>query len=296
MVQVEVSANGGEPRRFVFSGDVGRYDMPLHIDPRPMPECDVLVVESTYGNREHDHDPFEQQIIGPFEETFEKQGVVLIPSFAVGRSQQVTLILRNLMNAGKLREVPIHIDSPMAIDATKLYSKYLDEHNLDECITYDGRSRLFPRDVHFHKTRDESKRLNEMRGPRIIISASGMMTGGRILHHLAQRLPDRRNLLCLVGYQAAGTRGRRLLLGARTLRIHGRDVKVKARFISLNGLSGHADRNELLRWMKSSERPPGTVFVTHGEAEAAASLAEDVRNVLGAVTHVPELDSSYELD
>jgi metallo-beta-lactamase family protein len=255
----------------------------------------VLVVESTYGDREHEYEPLDEQIVGPFSETLGRGGVVLIPSFAVGRAQQVTLILRQLMNAGKLREVPIHIDSPMAVDATRIYSTYLDEHNLDDCITYDGRSRLFPRDVHFHRSAQQSKELNRMKGPRIIISSSGMMTGGRILHHLRQRAPDRRNLLCLVGYQAAGTRGRRLLEGADHLRIHGRDVPVRARFIVINGLSGHADRNELMRWIREGGAEPRRVFVTHGEPEAAESLAARIEQEIGAEVHIPGLDSSYDL-
>ncbi|MGD8394273.1 MAG: MBL fold metallo-hydrolase [Candidatus Eiseniibacteriota bacterium] len=296
MVELEIERPGTRTLRAVFSGDVGRYDMPLHVDPRPLPPCDILVVESTYGNRLHDHQPLEEQIVEPFTRTFERGGVVLIPSFAVGRAQQITLILRRLMKAGRLPEVPIHIDSPMAVDATRIYSKYLDEHNLDACLSEDGRSRLFPEDVYFHRSVDDSKRLNAMDGQRIIISSSGMMTGGRILHHLRRRLPDRRNLLCLVGYQAVGTRGRRLLDGARELRMHGQDVAVDARFLSLHGMSGHADRDELLRWIRSDGARPRRVFVTHGEPDAAISLSATIEAELGAMTIVPGLGDRFELD
>jgi metallo-beta-lactamase family protein len=296
MVELEAGEDGGRPIRIVFSGDIGRYDMPLHPDPRPRPACDVLVVESTYGDRLHDTEPLADQIIRPFGETLARGGIVLIPSFAVGRAQQVTLILRELMESGKLPDVPIHIDSPMAVDATQVYNHYIDEHNLDACIAEDGRSRLFPRNVFFHRSVEESKRINSMNGPRLIISASGMMTSGRILHHLVHRMPDPKNLLCLVGYQAAGTRGRRMLEGARHIRIHGQDVPVRARFMTVHGLSGHADRNELLRWIGSAESSPSAVFVTHGEEEAAGALAGAVREATDARVFVPHLDSSYDLD
>jgi metallo-beta-lactamase family protein len=296
LVQVEAGNEGHSPVRFVFSGDLGRYDMPLHPDPVPLPECDVLVVESTYGDRRHDHATVLEQIRKPFRETFDAGGVVLIPAFAVGRTQQVTLILRELMKDGKLPEVPIHIDSPMAVDSTHIYSRYMDEHNLDACIGEDGRSRLFPRNVFFHRTVAQSKRLNNMKGPRVILSASGMMTGGRVLHHLRRRLPDPRNLLCLVGYQATGTRGRRMLNGQRSIRIHGGEVEVRARFMTLNGLSGHADRDELLRWIGSADTAPSTVFVTHGEPEASDALAEAVRGKMGVRTIAPELGEEFDLD
>ncbi len=199
------------------------------------------------------------------------------------------------MNSGRLPDVPIHIDSPMAIDATQIYSRYLDEHNLDSCLAEDGRSRLFPRNVFFHRSVDESKRLNRMKGPRIIISASGMMTAGRILHHLSQRLPDRKNLLCMVGYQAAGTRGRKILRGDRHLRIHGRNVPVRAECLTVNGLSGHADRAELLRWIGSAPAPPPVVFVTHGEPESAEALAAEIRKRFGSTVLVPALGDRFAI-
>jgi metallo-beta-lactamase family protein len=296
MVEVEVGGPGGRTTRLVFSGDVGRYDMPLHPDPLPPPECDILVVESTYGDRCHSEEPVEEQIRVPFEIVFERRGVVLIPAFAVGRSQQVTLIVRELINAGRLPDVPIHLDSPMAIDATRVYSRYMDEHNLDACIAEDGRSRLFPRNVHFHRSVEESKALNRMKGPRIILSASGMMTAGRILHHLSQRLPERKNLLVLVGYQAAGTRGRRILEGQKRVRIHGHDVPVKAERLTVNGLSGHADRDELIRWIRSGPKPPRAVFVTHGEPEASRALAGLIESAIGARVFIPDLGESFDLD
>lgn len=286
--------NPGE-KTVVFSGDVGRYAVPLHMDPEPLPACDVLIIESTYGNRLHDHEPVQEQIGEAFRRTVHKRGVVLIPSFAVGRTQLVALMLRHLMADGELAEVPIHIDSPMAIDATLIYSRHLYDQNLDEDITADGRNRLFPRKVHLHRTVHESKQLNHLPGPRVIIAASGMMTGGRILHHLVRRLPDHHNLVLLSGYQAIGTRGRTLQDGADHLRIHGQNVPVKAQVGSIQGLSSHADRDELMRWVASAPEPPRRVFVVHGEQEQASHLAGLLGRATGAEVTIPALKDSFAL-
>ncbi len=295
MIELHLSS-GIEETRLVFSGDVGRYGVPLHSDPMAPPACDFLVVESTYGNRAHDHRPLKTQLSEPIKKTFERGGIVLIPSFAVGRAQLVTLILRELMNAGDLPNVPIHIDSPMAVDATRIYSHHLKDDSLDENLSEDGRSRLFPSNVKFHRTVEQSKALNELSGPRIIISASGMLTAGRVLHHLRRLLPEQRNLVLLVGYQAAGTRGRALLEGARALKVHGREVPVRARFQSLQGLSAHADADELLRWLGSLEKPPRRIFVTHGEPEASQALAHRIEDELPARCLVPRLHDDFDLN
>jgi len=187
--------HAGREAAVVFSGDVGRYDVALHVDPADRPACDVLVIESTYGDREHDTTPVADQVRDAFARTFARRGTVLIPAFAVGRTQQVTLILRRLMASGELPEVPIHIDSPMAIEATQVYSQHLADGNLDDDVAEDGREKLFPRKVKFHRTADESKHLNDLPGPRVIVSASGMLTGGRVLHHLARKLPDKKLLV-----------------------------------------------------------------------------------------------------
>ena len=213
---VEVHLPEGDgARSLLFSGDVGRYDVPLHVDPTPPPPADYLVCESTYGDRLHDATPIAEQLAQAVTTTLERRGTILIPAFAVGRSQLVTLVLRDLMRAGTLPEVPIHIDSPMAVDATRIYSRHLDDSELDSEISADGRQTLFPRQVSLHRSVAQSKRLNDMEGPRIIISSSGMLVGGRVLHHLKRLLPDPANLVVLAGYQAAGTRGRSLLEGTR---------------------------------------------------------------------------------
>ncbi|MBT8144984.1 MAG: MBL fold metallo-hydrolase [Gammaproteobacteria bacterium] len=294
MIEVHVT-QGGKRARLVFSGDVGRYDVPLHSNPDNLPDCDYLTIESTYGDRVHNHETVEQQIRDALIRAVEREGTILIPSFAVGRTQLVTLSLRNLINEGRLPEVPIHIDSPMAVDATRLYTKHIKDLSIDATVTEDGRSRLFPNNVHFHRSVRESKALNRMPGPRVVISASGMLTAGRVLHHLARLLPDPQNLVTLVGYQAAGTRGRAMIEGAESIKIHGQEIPVRAEFIALSGLSAHADRNELLRWAQSGESTPGTIFVTHGEEKSQQALAQLLSGETGAQCITPELDEEVQI-
>lgn len=294
MIELELDA-GGRSLTVVFSGDVGRYGVPLHSDPDPLPRCDALVVESTYGDREHDPTPMGEQIKGAVTAALERGGTVLVPSFAVGRAQLVTLLLRQLIQGGELPEIPIHVDSPMAVDATRIYARHLRDASLDSPGEKDGFGRLVPKNIQFHRSVDDSKRLNQLRGPRIIISASGMLTSGRVLHHLKRLLPDEKNLILLVGFQAAGTRGRAMMDGARTIRVHGEDVPVRARFIPVSGLSAHADRSELLRWIRSQPQPPRRIFVTHGEPGASRAFARLLSKDLGVEVVEPELGDRFEL-
>lgn len=293
-VEVRVDVDGRDIR-IVYSGDIGRFAMPLHPDPEGLPSCDVLIIESTYGNRRHPRVSVLEQVRRPIQDTFAQGGTVLIPAFAVGRSQLVTLILRRLMRTGELPEVPIHIDSPMAVDATRIYSRFLDPRNVDPDVFEDGRLQLFPEDVSFHSSVADSKRLNTLPGPRIIVSSSGMLTGGRVLHHLKRLAGDPRNLLLLVGYQAAGTRGRSLLEGSPSIKIHGRHVRVRARVMAIDGLSGHADRNELLHWVESAPTPPRVAFVVHGEPDAAGSLSRVLQRRFKMATRIPGLGDEYDL-
>jgi metallo-beta-lactamase family protein len=295
MVELRVQA-GARERCIVCSGDVGRYGVPLHADPDPLPPCDVLVIESTYGDRRHNDAPIEAQIGAAVRATLAGDGTVLVPAFAVGRAQLVTLSLRRLMESGALPEVPIHIDSPMAVDATRLYAAYARDPSLDLERLADGGTRLFPRSVHFHHSIEESKALNRLPGPRIIVSASGMLAGGRVLHHLKRLLGDGKNLIMLVGYQAAGTRGRAMLEGAQQVRVHGEWVPVRARVIALSGLSAHADAAELVRWARTAPAAPGTIFVTHGEPAPARALAGALARELGAHCEVPALGQSFALE
>lgn len=278
-----------------FSGDVGRYKVAVHKDPFALPHTDVLVVESTYGNRLHEAVSIEDQMVENFLPVIEKNGVVLIPSFAVGRAQQLTYILRNLMESRRLPEVPIHMDSPMAIDASEIYQKYNDDHHVDRVQNGNQQSMFFPKSVFFHRTKEESQMLGRMSGPRIIISSSGMLTGGRILHHLEQRISDPKNLLCLVGYQALGTRGRKLIDGAKFIRIHGRDHAIGCQWTVLTGLSGHADQQELLHWISTAPKTPKKIFVTHGEEAAAKTLAEKIKEKFQCETIIPKLGETFSV-
>ncbi|MDC0948890.1 MBL fold metallo-hydrolase [Gammaproteobacteria bacterium] len=289
----------GHPKktRVVFSGDLGRYDMPLHVDPSPRPSGDILVCESTYGNRLHNAErSIDEQVREPLAHALLNGGQVLVPAFAVGRTQQITLILRRMMLAGSIPTVPIHIDSPMAVRATGIYSDNLDETHLDADVFADGRDELFPNDVHLHRTVDESKSLNRLEGPRIIVSASGMLSGGRVLHHLKRLVGDQRSLVMIVGYQAHGTRGRRLLDGEPTVRIHGQDFPIECQVATIEGLSGHGDRDEMLRWLKSENSSPRQVYLTHGEDEPAEAFADTIRQQLGWSVDVPQLDDVVILD
>jgi metallo-beta-lactamase family protein len=287
MIEVRLRTGAGETT-VLFSGDVGRYGVPLHSDPDPLPACDALVIEATYGDRAHDPRPMGHQIRDAILETIDLRGTVLIPSFAVGRAQLVTLLLRQLIHGGELPEIPIHVDSPMAVDATRIYGRHLKDESLDSAGAVDGFGSLVPRNVQFHRSVEESKNLNQLPGPRIIISASGMLTSGRVLHHLKRLLPDDRNLILLVGFQAAGTRGRAMMDGARTVRVHGEDIPVRARFVPIGGLSAHADRGELLRWIRTQPQPPRTIFVTHAEEKASSAFSQLLRDELGVRVVEPQ--------
>ena len=286
---------GDRELSLVFSGDIGRFDMPLHLDPDPMPACDVLIIESTYGNRLHTTLPVQDQIGQPFRDTLARGGTILIPAFAVGRSQQITLLLRRMMRAGQLPEVPIHIDSPMACNATGIYSQFLDRKNIDADVFEDGRLQLFPERVSLHRSVKESKQLNNLKGPRIIVSASGMLTAGRVLHHLTRLCGDRKNLVTLVGYQAEGTRARTLLDGARSVKIHGRHHPVRCDVLQVHGMSGHADRDELLRWVGSAETAPKVAFMVHGEPPSSEALALELHKKFGTHGVVPQLGQGFDV-
>jgi metallo-beta-lactamase family protein len=291
-VDLRVRGDGRETR-LLFSGDIGRFDAVLAKDPEPCPEADYLVVESTYGNRRHATVGVEEQLTGALTRTFARGGVLLIPAFAVGRAQQLIYLMDRLVGEGKLRPFPIHLDSPMAIDATRIYARFPSAHR--EPLERLGRSLLHGRWVHLHRTRAESQALNELRGPAVIISSSGMLSGGRILHHCRVRLPHPENTLLITGYQAEGTLGRALLDGARSVRIHKGPVPVLAEIANLKGLSGHADAGEIMRWLSAVRSPPRRVFLTHGEPEAALALAARIEQERGFPSHVPDRDERVEL-
>lgn len=273
-----------------FSGDLGRQSDPLFPPPDALPDTDYLVVESTYGDRRHDASDPGLKLASHLAEAFRNQGMVLIPSFAVGRTQSLLLRLWELKKTGKLPNVPIFVDSPMATNVTELYSKYPDAHSLGE----DQAREVFSI-AHYVREAEESKALSKRKGPMILISASGMATGGRVLHHLKAFAPDPRNTILLSGYQAAGTRGAALASGADRIKIQGEYYPVKARVETLENFSAHADADEILKWMESAPRPPKKVFVTHGEPVASDALRKAVEERFGWDCVVPEYRDTVDL-
>lgn len=283
--------------KIVFSGDLGRYDQEVMKSPASVAHADYLLVESTYGDREHGEAPIEEQLAPVVNAAVERGGALLIPSFAVGRTQHVLYYLRKLQDQKRIPEVPIYIDSPMAIDATAIYCRFGDELNLNVNLLMDDEAcPLRCHKTRFTRTVPESKRLNDAPGPLVIISASGMCTGGRILHHLKHRLPDPKNTVLFVGYQAQGTRGRRLLEGADEIKIHGTTVPVRAEIVQIDGLSAHGDARELMRWLSGFERPPEQTFLVHGEPHASEALEKRIREQLGWATHRPRYAETVSLD
>lgn len=266
-----------------FTGDLGRSADPVMRAPAPLENCDVLVVESTYGDRAHSPVDAGSVLEDVITRTTRKGGVVLIPAFAVGRTESVLLQLAKLRHAGRLPDVPIYLNSPMAIEVADIYHRHPDEHRLTAAEIDLMYSLATP--VH---TVDESKLLNLRGGPMIILSASGMLTGGRILHHIAAYGSDPHNAIVLTGYQAAGTRGSALLSGSRSLRIFGRDVPIRAEVVSLDSLSAHADADELMAWMGAVPDPPKAVYVIHGEPAAADTLRGRIKRELRWNVRVPE--------
>jgi metallo-beta-lactamase family protein len=268
-------------RRLVFSGDLGRYGVPIMVDPDPVPEADVLLVESTYGDRLHPPDDHADKLAAAVTRAAQEKGWLLIPAFAVGRSQEILYDLRRLEAAGRIPSLPVYLDSPMGIQATAIYAAHTDEHDAELKQTEGAGQRPFaPRLFHLSRTVEESKGLNTD-GPGVIVAGSGMATGGRILHHLKRLLPDPRTTVLFVGYQAAGTRGRLLRDGATTIKMLGETVPVRARIEVSDSYSAHADRGEILRWLAGFKRPPEATYVVHGEPEAATALRDAITSRLG---------------
>jgi metallo-beta-lactamase family protein len=293
-VEVEVSEGEASPMRIVFSGDVGRYNAPLYHDPVPPPPCDYLVCESTYGDRDHTPTRPLEELEKVTLEAIARGGLMLVASFAIGRAQQLVYLLRTLMASGRIPEVPVWVDSPMAVDAFDVFRRHQDETDFSEAKLAGVAEALASPFVHTARTPDESKAINAHHGPGIVIAASGMMNGGRILHHLARRLPDPKTTVLVAGFQAKGTRGRTLLEGATTLRIHGRDIPVRATIRHVDAFSGHADRAEIGRWLAGMPAPK-TTFIVHGEPPAARGMAEYLGTSRGWKTVIPTIGQSFEL-
>jgi metallo-beta-lactamase family protein len=293
MIEVEIR-NQSPPLKILFSGDVGRYDGPLYHDPAPPTACDYLVCESTYGNRDHKDADILNSLAEVVNRCVERGGVMLVAAFAIGRSQQLIYLMQLLKKQRRIPNVPIYLDSPMAVDATNVYREFDEDHDLTEG-ELDPQDPLFGGShVYMCRKTEESKALNRHAGPAMIISSSGMMTGGRILHHLKQRLPNKRNTVIVGGYQAIGTRGRMLQDGVKFLKIHGEEVPVHAAIETIPGLSGHADRSGLLRWLKPLAAPR-RVFLTHGEVDSAQALAAELTSSRGWDVRIPAMGESQKL-
>ena len=266
-----------------FTGDMGRQHDPLMKPPREFEGAEILITESTYGNRTHPNIDPEKELGPALKPVLDRGGVVVIPAFAVGRTQGLMLHIWRLMDRGEIPRVPIYVNSPMAASATRMYHKHQEEHTIPveefEAV-YDV--------AHMVGTVEESKTLNEKHGPMIIIAASGMMTGGRVLHHLVAFGEDPNNAIVISGYQAGGTRGALLAEGAKTLRIFGHDVPIKAEVIQLQSMSGHADSQEILDWMKRSPKAPKMTYVTHGELDAADRMRFRISSELKWKVRAPE--------
>lgn len=275
----------------VFSGDLGRSNDPVMFAPAAPPHGDVLVVESTYGDRDHPESDGRSELERITNDTIARGGTLLIPSFAVGRTQEVLFLLGELRAAGRLPDVPVYLNSPMATNATDLFLRYRDEHQLTE-QQCESMSSL----VNYVRSIEESKDLTKDSTPKIVISASGMATGGRVLHHLIQLAPDPRNTLLFVGHQAIGTRGHSIVNGETMVRIYGQDVKIRARVEHLQMLSAHADRRDVLEWMGSMGRPPAHTFINHGEPDASEALRALVTERLGWECSVPRLGDLVDTD
>lgn len=268
--------------RLVFSGDVGRPNDPVMKAPEPLARTDHFVVESTYGDRLHPDTDVKEALSPILSATIARSGVVLIPSFAVGRAQTLLHLIECLRQEGRVAsDIPVYLNSPMAINATDIYCAHQDEHRLtrDQC-------RAMCNVATYVNSVEESKALNERRGPMIIISASGMATGGRILHHLKAFAGDSRNTILFAGYQAAGTRGAALVAGAREVRIHGQPHKVRAEVSQVSGLSAHADYRELVEWLRPASAPT-RCFITHGAAAASKALQAQLLSELGWRAEIP---------
>jgi metallo-beta-lactamase family protein len=294
-VLVHVNSDKG-PMRVLFSGDLGKYDQPIIRDPSPPPACDYLLIESTYGDRLHDIEEPKAALERIINDSAQHGGAILIPAFAVGRAQEIVYFIRELEDEKKIPILPVCVDSPMAAAATRAYAKDKEEQD-DE---YAETLKHTPTPLQTHSmlacnTRDDSKKINGMTGSRIIISASGMMNGGRVLHHALRLLPDENATVVFVGYQAGGTLGRRVADGEKQVKVLGQWIPVKCKIEKIGGFSAHADWKEVIRWLEGMPSPPKRAFVTHGEPDSAEAMAKHIRERFGWQVEVPQYGERFDL-
>jgi metallo-beta-lactamase family protein len=305
----------------LFGGDLGRYDRPVLPDPVTVEHADYLLVESTYGDRVHEADDDGERLAAVIRATAERGGKLIIPAFAIGRVEELLYWIGRLEEQKRIPILPVFLDSPMALEALARYTERTNE--LDPDLQPEKRDGKAPFDEAAHEappkrraqaererrvcafctarfraieSSNESKQLTRSRMPAVVISSSGMATGGRVLHHLKDALPDPRNTVLLVGFQAAGTRGRQLLDGFKSVRIHGQDIPVLARIDRIESMSAHADSGEILRWLGGFKSPPKRTFLVHGEPQAMDALGVSIGNKLGWNVHMPQLDELVTLE
>lgn len=285
-------------RRILFSGDLGHYDQPIIRDPVPPPPCDFLLVESTYGDRLHDPEDPKIALARIINDAAHRDAPVLIPAFAVGRTQEIVYLIRELEDEKAIPVLPVSVDSPMAAAATAAYARRTEEH--DEEYASVLRQQRHPLRTHSMITassRQESKKLNNAEGARVIVSASGMMTGGRVLHHAMRLVPNPEATIVFVGFQAAGTTGRRIQDGEPEVKIMGQWIPVRCRIAKIGGFSAHADYGEVLKWLEGMESGvPSRTFLTHGEPDAANAMAGHIKDRFGWNVHVPQYGERFEID
>ena len=288
MAEITLTSDG-KTSKLLFSGDIGRVrdsqiapGKVVHSGPTEGEDCDLLVMESTYGNREHPHTDPRPEMAELIRTTVQRGGSVVVPSFAVERAQKFLFLLKELMETGEIPRVPVHADSPMAIKAVEIFLKHSEEFTPETkaLIEKYGSPLEWP-NFHFDVTQDESKKINDSRYPTIIVSSSGMVTGGRILHHLILRMPDPRNLVLFIGFQAPGTRGFTIKNGASEVKMFGQEIPIRAQIAALEQFSDHADTPELLEWLHTFRRPPKQTYLVHGEPPASSQLRDTMTKALG---------------
>ena len=297
LLEVDNAGADGQVRRILFSGDLGHYDQPIIRDPTPPPACDYLLVESTYGDRLHDPEDPKVALARVINDAADRGAPVLIPAFAVGRTQELVYLIRELEDEKAIPTLPVTVDSPMAAKTTAAYANRKEEHDEEYAsILTQKKHPLRTHSMTTASSRQESKKLNDAKGARVIISASGMMTGGRVLHHALRLVPDPEATIIFVGFQAAGTLGRRILDGEPEVKILGQWVPVRCRVTKIGGFSAHADWSEVLRWLAGMESGvPSKTFLTHGEPEAANAMAGHIKEKFGWNVHVPQYGERFEL-
>ena len=296
MIQLDVT-EGGRQTRIVLSGDIGQNDKPLIRDPSLLTQADYIIMESTYGDRNHERrGDTETQLAAVINDAVARGGNVIIPTFAVERAQELIYHIARLVHARSIPQLPVFLDSPMAVDVTGIYLKY--QHYCDEALLEMIRNHQpplrFP-SLTMVRTAEESKRINFLEQPCVIMSSSGMCNAGRIKHHLKNNIEKRESTILFVGHQGEGTLGRQILDGNPRVRIHGREFNVRAKIAQIYGFSGHADHDGLMRWITHFKSPPKRVFLTHGEEQVALKLAAEIREKLGYETRVPEYREAVEL-